>query len=226
MRPFASVNMPDVTEPMPDVTEPVDIAERRAEQAIVTPPRPTGFPAAKLGTYLTNEVIGHIPSFALRHLWYKRYVGLEIEEGARIHLHCFLWHYGPGQVRRAGARIGAGSWINRGCCLDLRGGINVGEDVSISPEVMILTSAHDPNHPKFALTEAPVVVEDNVWIGSRATVMPGVTVGRGAIVAAGAVVTRDVEPMTIVGGVPARPIGVRDPGAADYRLGGPLNLFE
>jgi maltose O-acetyltransferase len=183
-------------------------------------------PVAKVGNFVTNEVVSHIPSFTLRHLWYERYLGLQLGDEARIHLHCFLWHNGPGHVRRVGASIGPRSWINRHCCLDLRGGLEIGADVSISPEVMILTSAHDVNHPHFALTVAPVVIEDNVWIGSRATVMPGVRIGRGAVVASGAVVTRDVDPLTIVGGVPARPIGTRDPAATHYRMGGPLSLFE
>jgi maltose O-acetyltransferase len=210
---------------MEDETELPYIAEQPGRRVVELTERSVAIPA-KLGSYLTNEVISHIPSFSLRHLWYERYLGLKLGEGARIHLHCWLWHYGPGQVRRVGARIGSRTWINRGCVLDLRAGVDIGADVSISPEVMILTSAHDVNHPHFELTEAPVVIENNVWIGSRATVLPGVTIGRGAVVAAGAVVTRDVDPLAIVGGMPARQIGVRDPGAAHYRLGGVLNLFE
>ena len=198
---------------MEDVTKLSEIGEAPAERVVGLPDRSAALPA-KLGSYLTNEVVSHLPSFSLRHLWYERYVGLKLGEGARIHLHCFLWHYGPGQVRRVGARIGSRSSINRGCCLDLRAGLDIGADVSISPEVMILTAAHDVNHPQFELTAAPVVIEDNVWVGSRATVMPGVRIRRGAVVAAGAVVTRDVDPLAIVAGMPARPIGLRDPAAA------------
>jgi maltose O-acetyltransferase len=133
---------------------------------------------------------------------------------------------GPGHVRRANVRIGARTWINRQTCLDLRGGLEIGADVSISPNVMIVTAQHDPHDPGFRYVSARVVVEDHVFIGSRATILPGVTVGRGAVIAAGAVVSRDVEPLTIVGGVPARQIGVRDPSAIGYQLGGAFHLFE
>ncbi|HPU00025.1 MAG TPA: DapH/DapD/GlmU-related protein, partial [Armatimonadota bacterium] len=78
--------------------------------------------------------------------------------------------------------------------------------------VHLITAQHDMNDPDFANVLAPIVIEDYVWIGSRATVLPGVRIGRGAVVAAGAVVTRDVAPLTVVGGVPARPIGERKPG--------------
>lgn len=219
MTPLTSVVMQDASTPRP-------VLDRPAERPMEPTGRPLVLRVAQLGKFVTNEVVSHIPSFSLRHAWYERYVGLTLGEDARIHLKCFLWHFGPGHVRRVGARVGARTWINRGCCLDLRGGLDIGSDVSISPEVMILTAAHDLNDPQFALTVAPVVIEDNVWIGSRVTIMPGVTIGRGAVVAAGAVVARDVAPLAVVGGVPARPIGLRDPAAAHYRLGGPRHLFE
>jgi maltose O-acetyltransferase len=179
-----------------------------------------------LGNYVTNNVISRIPSYTVRHRWYRSYLGLEIEEGARVLLDCYMWHMGPGHVRRSGSRVGARTWINRRSCLDLRGGVEIGADVSISPNVMILTAQHDLNDPWFRYVSEKVVIQDHVWIGARATIMPGVTVGRGAVVAAGAVVTRDVEPLTVVGGVPARTIGVRDEAAIDYALGGPFALFE
>jgi maltose O-acetyltransferase len=180
----------------------------------------------RLGYLTTNHVISRIPSYTVRHRWYRSYLGLKIEEGARVLLGCNMWHISPRHVRRSGSRIGARTWINRQSCLDLRGGIEIGADVSISPNVMILTAQHDLNHPRFQYVPEKVVIEDHVWIGSRATIMPGVTVGRGAVVAAGAVVTRDVEPLTVVGGVPARPMAVRDEAAIGYPLGGPLALFE
>lgn len=182
----------------------------------------------RLGSYVTNHVIARIPSFWARHRWYRSYLGLEIEEGARVFLDCYMWHIGPRHVRRSGSVIGARTWINRETCLDLRGGLEIGTDVSISTGVMILTAQHEMNHPEFKYVSKPVVIEDHVWIGARATIMPGVRLGRGATVAAGAVVSRDVEPLTVVGGVPARPIGVRDAAAIGYELRAPaaLTMFE
>jgi maltose O-acetyltransferase len=83
-----------------------------------------------------------------------------------------------------------------------------------------LTLSHDYNVPGFSdLDAGPVTIEDHVWIGSRAMILPGVTVGRGAVVAAGSVVTKDVAPMTVVAGVPAKPVAERDPGATEYAIG-------
>ena len=211
--------MPEVTNPHPDIDRPLDPATAPTR-------RRRSFPISRFGNWLTNHVISTVPSFAVRHTWYTRYVGLQLDDEARIHLGCFIWHYSPGRVRQVGSRIGARTWINRSCCLDLRGGLDIGADVSVSPEVMILTSGHDVHSSGFELTDARVVIGDHVFIGSRAMVMAGVTIGRGAVVAAGAVVTTDVEPFTIVGGVPARPIGMREPSATHYRMGGPTFLFE
>jgi acetyltransferase-like isoleucine patch superfamily enzyme len=171
-------------------------------------------------------VINRVPSFTVRHHWYRRCVGLELGPGARFHLGCFLWYYGRGEVRATGTRIGARSWINQRVLMDLRGGITIGEDVSVSADAALLTSGHAFNEPMFKLTTAPIVIEDKVWIGARATVMPGVTVGRGAVVAACAVVTKDVEPMAIVAGIPARRVGTRAEAGLEYGLDVPLNLFE
>ena len=65
------------------------------------------------------------------------------------------------------------------------------------------------NDPFFRDCPAPIEIDDYAWIGSRATVLPGVKIGKGAVVAAGAVVTKDVTPYLVVGGVPARPLGTR-----------------
>ena len=129
--------------------------------------------------------------------------------------------------RRNGVRIGKNTRINRRCTLDLRNGLIIGENVSISPEVMILAASHDINDPGFAsVAHPPITIEDHAFIGTRAMILPGVTVGRGAVVVAGSQVSKDVPPMTIVAGTPARPIGMREPGATAYELAGPLPLFE
>ena len=87
--------------------------------------------------------------------------------------------------------------------------IRTGSDVSIGPEAAILTLGHDPQSPDFADAGGDVVIGDRVWIAYRAIILPGVKIGDGAVIAAGAVVTRDVEPFTIVAGSPAKKIGER-----------------
>jgi maltose O-acetyltransferase len=175
--------------------------------------------------YLTNRVVAHVPSHTLRRWWYRRVVGVRIGSGSSIHLGLYLWFFGPGHLRRTGAAIGNNSIVNRNCCLDGRGPLHIGNNVSISPDVTILTTQHRYDDPAFGLVSAPVALEDHAWIGMRAMIMPGVRVGRGAVVAAAAVVTRDVEPLTIVAGVPARVVGRRrcDP---SYELADLSPLFE
>lgn len=176
--------------------------------------------------YLTNYVVAHVPSFTLRHLWYQRALGIELGDRAGVHLGAYIWFWGPRDIRRYQVRIGRNSRINRDCTLDLRSGLTIGDNVSVSPEVMILGGTHNPNDPKFDPVPGEVVIEDHVWIGTRAMILPGVTVGRGAVIAAGSVVTKDVAPLTIVGGVPAKPIGMRDPAATEYELHTRRPLFE
>ncbi len=176
--------------------------------------------AAHALNFATNHIVAHIPSYALRRAWYRRVMGIEMGPGSSVQSGCYLWSYGPGSNRRLRNSIGARTIINRRSCLDARSGLRIGDDVSISPEVAILTTQHDMNDVEFALRGRGVVIEDHVWIGMRAMVLPGVTIGRGAVVAAGAVVTADVAPLDVVGGVPARVIGHRslDP---RYRLPAP-----
>jgi maltose O-acetyltransferase len=103
-----------------------------------------------------------------------------------------------------------GAHVGRYCQLDARGGITIGRNVVIASHALLVTADHDPDDPGFAGRLGPICIEDRVWIGSRATVLRNVTIGEGAVVAAGSVVTRDVEAWAIVGGVPARRIGTRN----------------
>jgi acetyltransferase-like isoleucine patch superfamily enzyme len=180
--------------------------------------------AAHLLNYVSNHVVSRIPSYSCRRAWYQHVMGIEMGRGSAVQLGCYLWSYGPRSNRRLKTKIGARSVINRDCCIDVRTGLTIGDDVSISPEVAILTTQHDLNEAEFALQGKRVVIEDHVWIGMRAMVLPGVTIGRGAVIAAGAVVTKDVAPLDIVAGIPARPVGRRalDP---HYRLPDPP-MFE
>ena len=183
--------------------------------------------AIRLLNYLTNHVVGRVPIYRLRHAWYRGVLGMELGEGSGIHLGCYIWFFGPGRLRRdRSLRIGRHTRINRQCLLDARGPLRIGDNVSVSAEVAILTTQHRPDDPHFAVESRQVVIEDHVWIGMRAMIMPGVTVGRGAVVAAGAVVTRDVAPSTVVGGVPARQIGERGLENPSYVLSDPFPMFE
>ena len=89
------------------------------------------------------------------------------------------------------------------------GNLTIGSRVSMGPRVTVVTSSH-PNASRIAgvapVAKGPVVIEDDVWIGAHAVILPGVRLGRGCVIAAGAVVTKDVEPLTVVGGQPARAI--------------------
>ena len=115
---------------------------------------------------------------------------------------------------RGKINIGRGSWIGDGASLHGEGGLTIGENVGIGPHVVILTSQHDLQGNgeimRNPLIMRVVILEDGCDIGVNATILPGVTVGKGAQVGAGAVVTRDVPPLAIVAGNPARVIGRRD----------------
>ena len=109
--------------------------------------------------------------------------------------------------------------INKRCVLDGRGGLKIGNNVDIAQETNIWTEQHDYNSPTYKSVCKEVIIEDYVWLASRVTVLPGVHIGRGAIVASGAVVTKDVPPLAIVAGVPAIIIGYRKEEALQYHLG-------
>lgn len=101
--------------------------------------------------------------------------------------------------------VGKNVFINTGCRFQDQGGITLGDGTLIGHNVVLATLNHDEDPARrAAMHPAPITVGKNVWIGANATVVPGVAVGDGAIVAAGAVVTKDVPPDTVVGGVPAR----------------------
>jgi acetyltransferase-like isoleucine patch superfamily enzyme len=97
-------------------------------------------------------------------------------------------------------------FINQNCTLSDIGGITIGDEVFIASGVSLITSGHpiDPTVRRRQITAAPIVIERGVWICTGATVLHGVTVGEDSVVAAGAVVTRDVPAGVVVGGVPAR----------------------
>ena len=103
--------------------------------------------------------------------------------------------------------FGKNVFINAGCKFQDQGGIAIGDNVLIGHNVVLATLDHNICVSKRAeLFAAPIVIEDDVWIGANVTITSGVTIGKGSIVAAGAVVTKDVPEYSIVGGVPAKVI--------------------
>ncbi|MDQ6808388.1 MAG: acyltransferase [Verrucomicrobiota bacterium] len=161
--------------------------------------------------YLCNTIVGRLPSHTLRKAFYRGVMRCAIGEGSYI-------FSGAQFDTRGGFTLGHDSTINQNCRLDNRGGLAIGDHVSISAEVCILTADHDPRSATFAGRDKPVSIGDYAFIGTRALILPGTKIGRGAVVAAGSVVTKEVAPLSIVAGAPAREIGRRDP-TLDYRVG-------
>jgi acetyltransferase-like isoleucine patch superfamily enzyme len=165
---------------------------------------------AYLGQILFNDVITHIPVRWIRVLFFRCLVhkcgegigllrGIEVRQGRNI-------------------SVGDRAVINKRVLLDGRGGaLVIGEDVDIAQDTSIWTLEHDVNSNSHAAIGGEVVIEDHVWIASRSTILPGIRIGRGAVVAACSVVTKDVPSLAIVGGVPAKIIGQRN-NELTYRL--------
>jgi acetyltransferase-like isoleucine patch superfamily enzyme len=153
---------------------------------------------------------GRVPWHAFRLFMYTRIFGVKI--GRRSSIHWRARFFAP-----SGVCIGNYTIIGYDAFLDGRFGIHIGDNVNIGGEVAIFTAEHDPDTPDFAMVGAPVTIDDYAYIGTRATILPGVTIGKGAVVATGAVVVKDVPPYQIVGGVPARYIKDRRQDL-DYKL--------
>jgi len=173
--------------------------------------------AAASVKYATNHIIGHVPLYWVRHGWYRRVLGWHIGHKASVLMGQQIQMAG---IRSSGkgVRIGAGTVINAGCYLYTTGGLLIGEHVSISSGAWLITGTHDMNSAEFTDEYKPILIGDRAWIGVRATILAGVTIGEGAVVMAGAVVARDVEPFTVVGGVPARPVSRRKLSDSSYTL--------
>ena len=111
--------------------------------------------------------------------------------------------------------IGEEAAVGR-CSLQLLAPLSIGRRAIINNGVRLLTGQHSLSDPGFALTTAPITIEEYAWVATNAMLLPGVTIGRGAVVAAGAVVTRNVAPNDIVGGNPAKVIGQRTSPYLEY----------
>ena len=150
--------------------------------------------------WIMLSVISHFPTHLIRNL-FLRLFGLRIKD---VVLYSGFHIRKPSKIN-----IGSGTVLGHGITLDGRKGIKIGKNVNFSSNVMIWTLQHDYNDPAFGVKGGQVIIEDYVWISVRAIILPNITIGKGAVVAAGAVVTKNVEPYTIVGGIPAKKIGTR-----------------
>lgn len=166
--------------------------------------------AGSLASLVYARLLSGFPSRRMRRAYLRAYLGRH-GEGTSVQVGCRFLN-GPRVF------LGDRTIINFGCLLDGRTyDIRIGDDVSIGPEAAILTLGHDPASVDFADTGGAVTIGAKAWIAFRALVLPGVSIGEGAVVAAGAIVSRDVPPFAIVAGNPARIVGER-PRDLRYRL--------
>lgn len=155
--------------------------------------------------------LSFIPSHTARKLIF-RLAGVKIGNKSYIHIGCRI--YEPRNIT-----IGTGTIVGNYATLDGRDRLEIGDHVDIASQVMIYNAQHDVDSEDFKLTSKPVRIGNHVFIGPRAIILPGVTIGDGAVIAAGSVVTKDVPPKTLVGGVPAQKIRDRNIKELKYRLG-------
>jgi acetyltransferase-like isoleucine patch superfamily enzyme len=160
---------------------------------------------------ILHVICDNVPSHYIRRL-FCRLGGIRIGKGSTIHMG--IRFYDPKNIS-----IGEDSIVGESSVLDGRDKLIIGNHVDIATGVMIYNAEHDVNDLNFRAIQAPVMIQDYVFIGPRAIILPGVTVKKGAVIGAGAVITKDVEEYSIVGGVPAKEIGKRQVKDLNYRLG-------
>jgi len=202
------------------------VGEKTASSALESLPDSTSSLLRRLKSLIVRYVVGYlrymdfqtgrIPSQHLRRWMYKYFWGVNFGKNAIV-------YYGAEIRNHHLLTIGKGSIIGDRAILDARhGGINIGKNVNISTAASFWTEQHDYNDPYFRCTDSKggaINIEDKAWIGPNTIILHDVTIGEGAVVAAGAVVTKDVPPYTLVGGVPAKVIGLRNKDLK-YEFGG------
>lgn len=157
------------------------------------------------------HIVGYFPSHLVRKFFY-RIAGIKI--GSNTAIHTGARFYNPENIE-----IGTDTIIGENVVLDGRSKLTIGNHVDIASGVMIYNAEHDIESPDFLAVSSPVEIEDYVFIGPRSIILPGVKLGKGSVVAAGAVVTKNVDSFKIVGGVPAKEIGERTIREPHYLLG-------
>lgn len=162
-------------------------------------------------------LVGYLPSHFLRNFLY-RLSGMHIGHGSTFHMGARF--YNPRNIQ-----VGEGTIIGDHVFIDGRAKVSIGSHVDIASQVMIYNSEHNLSDPDFNAIEESVIIEDYCFIGPRVIIMPGVKIGTGAVVAGGAVVTKDIPENKVYGGVPAREISDRPLKNHHYKLGRP-RLFQ
>jgi acetyltransferase-like isoleucine patch superfamily enzyme len=162
----------------------------------------------RVATILFNMIVTYIPSHFIRQNFLRWFGGATIGKGSTI-------MRGTTVFDPEFLSIGNDTTIGFRCFLDSRAGISIGDNVTIASDTHILGGGHDINHPDFLPMPIPTVIEDYVWIASRSMILPS-HVHRGAVVAAHALVTKDVGELEVVGGVPAKVLTKRNPDALKY----------
>jgi acetyltransferase-like isoleucine patch superfamily enzyme len=161
--------------------------------------------------------IGLIPIHTVRKFFYYL-SGLNLTWTSTIHT-------GAQFFKPSGVTIGIDTIIGKNCFLDGRAPLTIGDHVDIATNVLIYNNQHNIHSQNFDNQYGPVTIKDYVFIGPRVIVLPNVTIGKGAVIAAGAVVTKDVPDKQVWGGVPAQKIADRKIEKLNYRLGRPT-LFQ
>lgn len=168
---------------------------------------------------LNLAVTAYIPSHTIRKAMYRYIYKMDVDKTAVV-------YYGTEIRSPWNIYIGKGSVIGDKSVLDGRSGIYIGENVNLSSGVWVWTLQHDVNDSNFGTAGEgkPVIIHDRAWISARTILLPGVEIGEGSVIAAGAVVTKSVSPYIIVGGIPAAKIGERNRELA-YEFTGKHTLF-
>jgi acetyltransferase-like isoleucine patch superfamily enzyme len=163
------------------------------------------------GVWFYLKFASLLPSNHLRKLALQC-LGAKLEKGVVI--------YSGFEIRNPwNLTIRRGSIIGHNCILDCRAPVTICENVNFSSQVAVWTAQHDPQSATFDVKYGPVTVEERAWLSFRTTVLPGVTIHEGAVLAAHAVATKDIPPFSIAAGIPAHVIGKRN-AALTYELTG------
>jgi maltose O-acetyltransferase len=167
---------------------------------------------------LVLRIVGYIPIHFIRRSFY-------IVSGIQMSFLKTTIHMGANFFNPSNISIGEDTIVGDHCFLDGRAKLTIGNHVGIASQVLIYNDEHNINSDDYSNSFGPVTIGDYVFIGPRAIILPNVKIGKGAVVAAGAVVTKDIPEFEIWGGVPAKKISDRNLKNPNYKLGRPM-LFQ